>query len=184
MTAQNRPKQPDQLRARILEATQAVLLDDGPAAVTLERVLARTDISKGGLQHHFRSKQLLLDALFEHLFNAFVAQYEACLADEPPGPARHIRAYVRASCAQSPETRRDGRAAVMLALGEARYQARWAELMERVGAADTLDRGTALACRLAADGLWYGLVCGPVPSDADVAAALARILQLTERGQP
>ncbi len=176
----HRPKQPDRLRATILEATQAVLLDEGPAAVTLERVLARTDISKGGLQHHFPSKQRLLDALFEHLFQGFMALYESSLADEPPGPARHIRAYVRASCAQTPESRRDGRALVMLALGETRCQVRWAEFTERLRAADTLERGTQLACRLAADGLWYGLVCGPVPSDEDVAAARQRILQLTE----
>lgn len=180
----NRPKQPDRLRAQILAATRAVLLDDGPAAVTLDRVLARTDISKGGLQHHFRSKQLLLDALFDHLFGAFVALYEARLADEPPGPARHIRAYVKASSANSAETRLDGRAAVLLTLGDARYQARWAELMERVLAADTLDRGTLLACRLAADGLWYGLVCGPAPSDEDANAALQRILQLTDTRTP
>ena len=40
-----------------------------------------------------------------------------------------------------------------------------------------------MACRLAADGLWYSLVFGPTPSAAEVDAALDRILQLTETDQ-
>ena len=41
-----------------------------------------------------------------------------------------------------------------------------------------------LACRLAADGLWYSLVFGPTPGTADVDAALQRILQLTHTDTP
>ena len=52
--ALSRPKQPELLRARILEAAQGVLLEEGLAAVTHDRVLARTgkepyaDILAGG----------------------------------------------------------------------------------------------------------------------------------------
>jgi len=178
--ALSRPKQPDVLRARILEAAQGVLLDEGLAAVTHDRVLARTGISKGGLQHHFRTKQLLLDALFDQLFAGFVAQYELALAQEPTGPARHVRAYIRASRANALDVARTGRATVLLALGDAQYQARWSRFLNETLSTDTLDAATLLACRLAADGLWYSLVFGPTPGAAEVDAALRRILRLTE----
>ena len=180
----HRPKQPELLRARILEAAQGVLLDEGLAAVTHDRVLARSGISKGGLQHHFRTKQLLLDALFDQLFSGFVEQFEAALRDEPDGPARCMRAYVKASRANALDVAHTGRATVLLALGDASYQARWLRFLHEACAADTLDAGTLLACRLAADGLWYSLVFGPTPSAAEVDAALDRILQLTETETP
>jgi AcrR family transcriptional regulator len=174
--ALSRPKQPELLRARILEAAQG----EGLAAVTHDRVLARTGISKGGLQHHFRTKQLLLDALFDQLFASFVAQYELALAQEPAGPARRMRAYVKASRRNALDVAHSGRATVLLALGDEQYQARWSRFLDETLAPDTLDGATLLACRLAADGLWYSLVFGPVPSAAEVDAALHRILQLTE----
>ncbi len=177
--ALSRPKQPDVLRARILEAAQGVLLDEGLAAVTHDRVLARSGISKGGLQHHFRTKQLLLDALFDQLFAGFVAQYELALAQEPAGPARRMRAYIKASRANALDVARTGRATVLLALGDEQYQARWSRFLNEALSADTLDAGTLLACRLAADGLWYSLVFGPTPSAAEMDAALQRILRLT-----
>lgn len=175
-----RTRQPEQLRARILEAAQGVLLDEGLAAVTHDRVLTRTGISKGGLQHHFRTKQLLLDALFEQLFAGFVAQYEIALAQEPPGPARHTRAYLQASRRNALDVARTGRATVLLALADAQYQQRWSRFLQEACAADTLDPATLLACRLAADGLWYSLVFGPTPAPAEVDAALQRLLRLTE----
>lgn len=178
--ALSRPKQPELLRARILAAAQDVLLDEGLAAVTHDRVLARTGISKGGLQHHFRTKQLLLDALFDQLFAGFVAQYELALAQEPAGPARRIRAYIKASRSNALDVARTGRATVLLAMGDEQYQERWSRFLHEAGEADTLDSATRLACRLAADGLWYSLVFGPVPDAAEVDAALQRILQLTE----
>lgn len=182
--ALSRPKQPDVLRARILAAAQGVLLDEGLAAVTHDRVLARTGISKGGLQHHFRTKQLLLDALFEQLFTGFVAQYDEALAQEPPGPARNIRAYVKASRRNALDVARTGRATVLLAMADEQYQARWSRFLHQACSADTLEPGTLLACRLAADGLWYSLVFGPTPGAAEVDAALQRILQLTESASP
>lgn len=180
----HRPKQPELLRARILEAAQGVLLDEGLAAVTHDRVLARSGISKGGLQHHFRTKQLLLDALFDQLFGGFVLQFEGALAQEPDGPARRIRAYVKASRANALDVARTGRATVLLALADPAYQARWSRFLQEACAADTLDAGTQLACRLAADGLWYSLVFGPTPGSAEVDAALQRILQLTHGTPP
>lgn len=180
----NRPKQPEILRARILHAAQTVLLEEGIAALTQEKVLIKLDISKGGLQHHFRTKQQLLDALFQHLFEGFVAQYREQLAQEKPGPAKHTRAYVLVSLRHGAATVAAGRALTLLALSNAKYQTDWAGYLEEMCAADALDRGVQLACRLFADGLWYAYVLGPAPDTATAQSAAQKILQLAEQGRP
>ncbi len=176
----NRPKQPDLLRARILNATKHVLLEEGLAALTQERVLARLDISKGGLQHHFRTKQALLDGLFEALFESFAVLYKDALSQEPDGPARHVRAYVRAAACDNERTRSDGRALILLAIGNPKYQQDWAGFLGQMFQADTMESATKIACRLFADGIWFSLVLGPHLGKTEREAAIHKILLLTE----
>ena len=179
----HRPKQPELLRARILEAAQQVLLEAGFAALTQERVLAKLDISKGGLQHHFRTKQQLLDGLFDHLFTLFTAEYAQQLALEPIGPARHVRAYIRASVRNAKDLGQSGRAITLMAVNHARYQTQWSALLERLLKGDNIDQGTQLACQFFADGLWFSFVLGTPPNGTAVEQALQIIYNITEHQQ-
>lgn len=52
---------------RVLAAYVDILLTDGVAAATLDEVARRAEISKGGLLHHFPSKEALVTGLMEHL---------------------------------------------------------------------------------------------------------------------
>lgn len=180
MSKLHRPKQPEQLRAKILEATQHVLLNDGLAALTQEKVLAQLDISKGGLQHHFRTKQDLLDALFEHVYECFEQLYIEALAEQPAGPARHIRAYVMAASRSGSEEKLWGQTLVLLAVSNTNYQSRWQHDLEKISQSDALAPSKQLACRLFADGLWYSLVVGPNHHMQHLQHALDHILFLTE----
>ncbi|MBJ7263315.1 MAG: TetR/AcrR family transcriptional regulator [Burkholderiaceae bacterium] len=175
-----RSKQPEVLRARILHAAQQVLLEDGFAHLTQERVLHKLDISKGGLQHHFRTKQQLLDGLFAHLFEIFAAQYAEQLTLEPDGPARHVRAYIRASLANAQDAGQSGRAITLMAINNPVYQTQWAHLLGQMLKSDALDRGTQLACQLFADGLWFSFVFGPALDSEAIDEALQKIYSLTE----
>ena len=176
----HRPKQPELLRERILAATREVLLADGWHALTQERVLAKLDISKGGLQHHFRTKQQLLDGLFTSLFDGFAQRYAEVLAQEPAGPARCIRAYVRSAYDDSLEVQRNGRALVLCAIASEIYQQRWSQFLEQALADDHLDPAIQLTCRLFADGLWFSQVIGPCADQTQVNAAIKTILTFTE----
>ncbi|QHJ01330.1 TetR family transcriptional regulator [Xylophilus rhododendri] len=179
--SRNRPKEPDLLRSRILAATQAVLLQDGLAALTQEKVLARLDISKGGLQHHFRTKQAMLDGLFSAMFEQFVLQYRQELGRTPEGPARHIQAYVRTAHVSDPAAVEAGKALTLLAIGNPQYQQEWAGFLDQMFLADRLEPATHLACRLFADGLWFGCVLGPRPDETLAEAAVGHILGLLEK---
>ena len=61
--AHRRPKQPELIRSQLLLVVRDILVQEGPHAVTLDAVSRRANVTKGGLQHHFRSKQALLQAL-------------------------------------------------------------------------------------------------------------------------
>ncbi len=50
-------------RERVLDAYAQVLREEGETAATLDEVARRADISKGGLLHHFGSKEALMEGL-------------------------------------------------------------------------------------------------------------------------
>jgi AcrR family transcriptional regulator len=91
-----------QTRQRLLEATLRVMHTQGAAALTLDQVAKEAGVSKGGLLHHFPSKDALIEAMLRHLFE----QFEQCVyqfyEQEPPAPGRLLRAYIRASYADQP----------------------------------------------------------------------------------
>lgn len=54
-------------RDRVLDAYVSILREEGESAATLDEVARRAEISKGGLLHHFGSKDALLGGLLERL---------------------------------------------------------------------------------------------------------------------
>lgn len=54
-------------RARIRVAAAKVIERDGAGHLTLEKVAAEADLSKGGLLYHYPSKDALLQGLLDHL---------------------------------------------------------------------------------------------------------------------
>lgn len=75
-------------RERILDAAEALVLDQGFSGTSLDRVLARTGFTKGAFFYHFRSKADLARALVERYaerdrerLEAFLARAEALSGD-------------------------------------------------------------------------------------------------------
>ncbi len=61
-------KRPSQARSlatidRVLDAAEAVLVRDGIGSLTMDAVAAEAGVSKGGVLHHFRSKDALVSTL-------------------------------------------------------------------------------------------------------------------------
>lgn len=52
-------------RQRILDCAHDLILDQGYAATSLDRILAASGVTKGAFFHHFASKEVMADALFE-----------------------------------------------------------------------------------------------------------------------
>lgn len=179
--AHRRQKHPELVRSQLLAVVRTLLVEQGAHAVTLDAVAARAGVTKGGLQHHFRSKQALLDALNDQLFEEFLQGYARALALEEEGrPGRHARAYIRTAFDGFSDCNRveAQRAIGLLALTLPAARERWSAEMQQALAHDGNDPHMAdrlLACRMAADGYWFSQMLDVYPLDA---ARSARVLQL------
>lgn len=71
----------------ILEAAGAVLRRGGARGLTIDAVAAEAGLSKGGVLHHYGSKDALILALVARKLEDLRAGIAACEAEHPPGPA-------------------------------------------------------------------------------------------------
>lgn len=60
-----RRRNPEDAQNEILDAAEALLIAEGPSAVTLKRVATAVGISHPGVLHHFRSAERLREALHD-----------------------------------------------------------------------------------------------------------------------
>jgi AcrR family transcriptional regulator len=65
--AYSRKKQPEQVRRALLDCAAQLAVENGLSAVTLQAVAEAAGVTKGGLLHHFASKQILIEAVFANL---------------------------------------------------------------------------------------------------------------------
>jgi AcrR family transcriptional regulator len=83
-------------RRALLDAAARSVIVHG-AGVSLDGVAREAGVSKGGLMHHFRSKDELMSALADDLFDQFARSVEDRIDPEDTAPGRRLRAYVRAT---------------------------------------------------------------------------------------
>ncbi|PWW24195.1 TetR family transcriptional regulator [Geodermatophilus normandii] len=83
-------------RRALLDAAGRSVVVHG-AAVSLDAVAREAGVSKGGLMHHFRSKDELLTALADDLFDRFTRSVEDRVDPGDDEPGRRLRAYVHAT---------------------------------------------------------------------------------------
>ena len=150
-------KAPEQTREKLLNAALSLSLERG-TEFTLEAVAASASVSKGGLLHHFASKQKLVLEVVLRQYKRFCTLLEDELNRQPLGmPGRWTRAYVEASF-QPNET--DSRLGLMLGHKLAEFSElrdlleEDAHSFEAHSLSDGLPPARATLIRLACDGLW------------------------------
>ncbi|HEY1066222.1 MAG TPA: TetR/AcrR family transcriptional regulator [Pirellulales bacterium] len=98
MTAdKRRKKQPVVTRQQLLDRAAELMLTSGIAGVTLDAVAHAAGVSKGGLLHHFSSKQQLIDAVITAQYEFFKSVIADEIARDPNPVGRRTRAYIRAA---------------------------------------------------------------------------------------
>lgn len=88
------PKQPEVLRRKLLACTAQLAAEQGINAVTIQAVAAAAGVTKGGLLHHFPSKEKLIEAVFRDQIEQFDGAIEALLADDADTHGCFSRAYI------------------------------------------------------------------------------------------
>ncbi|OZM71418.1 TetR family transcriptional regulator [Amycolatopsis antarctica] len=86
-------------RERVLDAYEAILIEGGVDAVTLDAVAARAEVSKGGLLYHFGSKEALLQGLLDRMH----ALYDADLEAARSAPEGVVAYYLQTSVSEVTE---------------------------------------------------------------------------------
>lgn len=169
-------------RDALLDAYEAILVDEGERAATLEAVAARAGVSKGGLLYHFRSKDALLEGLVARL-EELAAQDREQMCAAPEGRARY---YVRTSRWTGSTFDRALVATTLLAR-ESSPAAR--EVLVRIGRAwqdllveDLGDPAIARAILLMGDGLYYdaALTGGAPLQEPAPSASLEELLEVVD----
>jgi len=75
-------------RRRLLETTVRCLARHGWEVSTVAFIAAEAGISRGAVQHHFRTRELLIIAALEHMFEERAALLDALPDPEGAGPGR------------------------------------------------------------------------------------------------
>ena len=84
---------PEESRSAALEAARHILIEMGPAAVTLKAVAGRIDRTHANLLHHFGSAAGLQKALAAYQAETVCATIGKKMAESPPGE-RNVREIV------------------------------------------------------------------------------------------
>lgn len=92
------------LSEKILDAAEDLVIEIGANHLTLDAVAKRTGLSKGGLIYHFRSKELLLQAMLKRLITRFDQSRAASDLNDRPG--HELQAYIRSYAKTPPRDER------------------------------------------------------------------------------
>jgi AcrR family transcriptional regulator len=168
----------------LLDAAEAVIVRDGIASLTLDAVAAEAKVSKGGLLHHFPSKDRLVEALVVRTANAIRAHNEAAYQGASEGPGRMARGLLATNLRDMQEwctSCQRGSAATVSALAHnprllEPMRTAYADLHRRV-AQDDLPEGVGDAVVAAIDGLWLYWVLGLVPVDQAMIVRVRKALE-------
>ncbi|MFB2554387.1 TetR family transcriptional regulator [Herbiconiux liangxiaofengii] len=145
-------------RTTILDAAIRVSARDGAARLTLEATADEAGLTRGGMTYHFRDRESLVRAMYEHLAAQWEAQLAATAGTSAAEATQEERtaAYITlaTTSATSAELELIHATADDPALHEPldRVHERWTPSPEDA-ARDSAIRQQFIAC-LAADGLW------------------------------
>ena len=164
----------------ILDAAERLIGEKGFQALTLDEVAIGASVSKGGLLHHFPSKQSLIVGLAEYMILLHEQEIDANRKEDPNGPGAFTRAYLRANLACVDEstqvcailTAESRNIPAMLTLFQD-FSARCQQQLEN----DGLDPVIASMVRYAAEGLSAATKAG-MPAPTNYKEVIARLMEL------
>lgn len=95
VTSYKRKKQPELVQQQILDAAIAIGSEKGLASLTVQAVADRAGVTKGGLLHHFPSKQALVEEVSKHLLSVLDREIEVYMQSEDENAyGRFTRSYI------------------------------------------------------------------------------------------
>lgn len=185
-TAYERKKDPEGVRAAILDAAIALLAEKGLQRLTIDAVASAAGVTKGGLFHHFPNKDALIEGVLESMIAFAEASIDEEMPQDPEPHGRFTRAYLNGvfvkRCIRGSVS---SHALCLSMIADFDLQNRWAAWVEREVRrhAATDDNVGCAVVRLAADGIWLSTMRAP-DGVADVSAEVRAALIAMTRASP
>ena len=151
----NRPKQPVLVRTKILAAGEELLSKGVP--LSIGEVAAAAGVTKGAVQHHFGSREMLLLAIYDDLQSHFEQAMERHRAGKSAAES-----YVAATVDSTPDETRamQWRALLVACVMERGLAEKWSSWTRANRTSNGKESTSQLIARLAADGLWLSDTLG------------------------
>lgn len=174
----------------LLDAAQKVVLQGGASSITLDAVAAEAGVSKGGLLHHFPTKEKLIEAMVIRIVAEWRQDVLQAIEAQPHGPGRVARAFLAMSfeeCADFADCVQRSTVVLLTALTANPDLVQplrdvYRELEELV-ANDGLKPGCGEAVLSAIDGLWFAKIFGTRNVSPERAARIRECLtRVVEQG--
>jgi AcrR family transcriptional regulator len=160
---------PSDARDRALGAAIVIASRDGVGSLTIEAVAREAELSKGGVLHHFKTKDALVLAMVERLCDMFEAGVLAAAEADPDPVGRQTRAFL---AALAPEELTTVSRALLAAVA---HDPKLLEPLRRAYTRcyarvenDGIDPVDAHIVRLAADAMWMSDVFDLPPIDREM----------------
>lgn len=182
--AHKRKKQPELVRRALLDQAARITLEQGLSKVTFQAVADAVGVTKGGVMHHFATKDALILEVFYDAMAKFEAEVNAAMAKDPVSYGSFTRAYIDAtiSLGEKGQAEFNSQATLyVLMLGDRMLRERWAEWSnaQLKKHADTDNSETLCMVRLVADGIWLSDFSGIDISDK--ASIRERLINMTQQ---
>ncbi|WP_298809457.1 TetR/AcrR family transcriptional regulator [uncultured Psychrobacter sp.] len=182
--AYKRKKQPEVIRRALLDQAARITLEQGLSKVTFQAVADAVGVTKGGVMHHFSTKNALVLEVFNDAMAKFEAEVNAAMADDPVKYGSFTRAYIDAtiSLGEQGQEEYDNQATLyVLMLGDSELRELWAkwanEQLKKHATTDNTE--TLCMVRLVADGIWLSDFSGI--DIADKQSLRDRLIKMTQQ---
>ena len=182
--AYKRKKQPEFVRRSLLDQAARITLEQGLSKVTFQSVADAVGVTKGGVMHHFSTKNALVLEVFHDAMAKFESEVSHAMAKDPVSYGSFTRAYIDAtiSLGEKGQAEFDNQATLyVLMLGDRELRELWAkwanEQLQKHEATDNTE--TLCMVRLVADGIWLSDFSGINISDKQ--SLRARLIKMTHR---
>lgn len=182
--AYKRKKQPELVRERILAAAANVAVQNGANILSIGQVAREAGVTKGGLMHHFPTKQILIEALFMDLLDRLDKKIAELMAEDPKPRGRFTRAYLKATAASLDGTLNDravGPASLALT-ADPSLCGRWNDWLceQLIKSGEDIHSPAGRLVRYAVDGIWLeSCFSSPMETEAST-QAIQHLLEMTE----
>lgn len=118
-------KDPVRSRAALIEAATAVIVEQGLARLTVDSVARAAGVTKGGLFHHFASKDDLIRGVLDEMLARAESAITETMAADPEPHGRFTRAYLEGVCGQHEPDTAASRALCVAMLGDPALSDHW-----------------------------------------------------------